>query len=332
MGIKRDVISAFISLLIFSIILIYSVTAASLFHGELFIQTEPIEANVTITGNFVGTTPLLYLPGTNISEPFILEISKQGYLSETREIRDMPQSGDRLHISVILSPVSEYGSISLSAVPDGAQASLDGGTFFQLPYTYPSVLVGKHTITITKTGYKKYFNDSVIIYPDKKTVISPYLIPNQQKLELVISTNPSGADILIDGIYRGKTRADSPLILGPFPDGEHLIKAHLTGYQESSMIVRTQQDRSTNVFMELVPILPKTSSFSLRIRSKPPGADVFLNGIHMGITPATGYLEYSQIPSNRYKIQLSLPGYQNYSTWLFPLPGETIIVDQILKK
>lgn len=332
MGFNRYPTTVFISFIIFSTVFLPFVTGTSLFPGELLIQTEPSGANVTISGVFVGNTPLLYLPGTNNSDIVTLEISKPGYLPETRKISDMPQSGNQLTISVNLTPVSEYGTISLSAVPDGAQGSLNGGVFFQLPYTYPSVLVGEHTIAITKTGYKKYFNNSVIVHPDKHTIISAYLIPNQQKLELVITSNPSGADILIDGVYRGKTRKDSPLILGPFPDGTHLLQAHLTGYQEASMTVRTQQDQSTNVEIQLLPILVKTSSSTLKIRSKPPGADVYLNGIHMGLTPNDGYQEYSQIPSNRYKVQLSLPGYQNYSAWLFPSPGETIIVDQILKK
>jgi len=332
MGTKKDIFTIIFILILFSIVGVLSVNAASLFPGDLFIETYPSGANVTITGIFVGFTPLLYLPATNLSYPIILEISKSGYLTETMEIREMPQSGDRINITSFLTPVSEYGSISISTVPDGAQVNLDGGKNFQLPFTYPSVLVGEHVITITKTGYKKYVNDSVFVYPDKITYIHAYLIPNQQKLELVITSNPSGAEILIDGIYRGKTRTDSPLILGPFPDGTHQIQAHLTGYQEAKKTVRIKQDQSINVHMQLSPVMPKTSSSSLRIRSKPEGADVLLNGIFMGITPIDGYLEFTQIPSNRYKIQLSLSGYQNYTTWLFPSPGETIIVDQILKR
>ena len=332
MGSIRDFFTILLSLIFISITGILFVTAASLYPGEIFIQTDPSGANVTISGIFVGITPLLYLQGINASDPILLEISKSGFLTEVREIREIPQSGNQVNISLVLTPVSEYGSISISAVPDGAQVSLDGGTSFQLPYTYPSVPVGEHIITITKTGYKKYFNDSLTVYPDKNSVVSAYLIPNQQKLELIITSNPPGAGIIIDGIYRGETRAGSPLILGPFPDGTHHIKAHLIGYQEASITVQTRQDQSTNVNIQLSPVIQKNSSSSLRIRSKPAGADVILNGIFMGTTPIDGYLEFSQIPSNRYKVLLSLPGYQNYSTWLFPLPGETIIVDQILKK
>ncbi len=66
---------------------------------------------------------------------------------------------------------------------------------------------------------------------------------------------------------------------------------------------------------------------SLRVKSSPHGADVFLNGIRQGVTP----LELGDLPQGNYSLRISANRYQPYETDITVLSNEDMTIRSRLK-
>lgn len=299
--------------------------------GSYVITTEPSGADVSIQGKFLGKSPLLYIPDTHIEAPWTIQFQKDGYQNSAVTISENVKPGIQKEVFSRLIPVPTYGTIEVSAQPAGSLARLNGNASIPLPYTFTSVPAGIHTIEVSKTGYKSYINDQVSVEAHAKTTIKATLIPNYERKELVVSSSPPDADILVDGIFRGTTSRDIPLMIGPLNDGQHTILGRIAGYQDKKLTASTRQDHSTNVHLTMLPVNMVPTSSVMKIRSTPSEADVLLNGIWFGEVPTEGYLLLDDVPPNRYKVTISHVGYEHYIEWVFPGEGETVTIDAILK-
>ncbi|MDD1724283.1 MAG: PEGA domain-containing protein [Methanospirillum sp.] len=300
--------------------------------GSLYIQSDPAGAEVMVNGSSVGNTPLLYLSGRNIHIPLEIICKKDGYGTELFRLKTMPKTGTVQYISFSLTPLADYGRILVTADPSGSQVRLDGGEPLPVPVVFDHVSGGVHEVRIAKPGYKEYINPDVRVNPGNEVNIAVLLLSNQKKDVLVITTEPVGADIFVDGLFRGQTRKEASLVIGSLTSGNHDIRTHLSGYQDETETVAIIQDQSTNVhfFLTKVGAVPQKTVFL--IRTDPYGSDVLVNGIWMGKTPVGGYLELDEIPSNQVNLTLYLQGYQNYSEWILPQEGETVIIDRKMQK
>ena len=299
--------------------------------GSYVINTEPNGADVYIQGIYNGKTPLLFIPDGQIDAPWTIHLQKDGYQNNTSIISENVKPGTQKEILVLLIPVSKFGTIAVSAQPEGSLARLDGNASIPLPYIFPSVPEGIHTLQVSKSGYKSYLNDQVSVEAHGKTTIQVTLIPNYQRKELVVTSTPPDAEILVDGIFRGTTSRDIPLMIGPLNDGQHTILGRITGYQDKKLTASTRQDLSTNVHLTMVPVNMVPTSATLKIRSTPSEADVLLNGIWFGEVPTQGYLLLADVPPNRYKVTISHEGYEHFIEWVFPGEGETVTIDAMLR-
>lgn len=298
--------------------------------GTYSITSDPTGADVIIQGKQIGVTPLLFIPDSTITAPFSIVISKPGYYDAFRNFTEMIPKGNQKKVSITLIELPKFGKITVAGNPVGCQANLNGNNLVPLPYTFPSVPTGLHTITVSKTGYKSYINPEVVVKPNEEISLQVTLIPNYERKELVITTSPPGSDIMVDGIYRGATMTDIALLIGPLNDGSHTVLARLSGYQDNTVTIKTRQDLSTNLELTMVSITAAPKSAGLRIKTIPSGANVLLNGIWVGEVPEKGHLTLSDVPPNRFKVLLNLTGYQDYSDWVFPGEGEIITIEQKL--
>ncbi len=84
-------------------------------------------------------------PGT-----YELKAEKDGHRPTVRKLvvqRSTPQS------ITLNAPTPMYGTLNISAEQNGVVASMSGKTLGSLPNIFQKVLVGKHTITLSKEGY-----------------------------------------------------------------------------------------------------------------------------------------------------------------------------------
>ncbi|NLV26018.1 MAG: PEGA domain-containing protein [Methanomicrobiales archaeon] len=298
--------------------------------GMYSIISEPSGAEAFINNTSLGLTPLIYIPNSDLQVPFEIEIRKQGYIVERRTISEIPRISNTLTLSFFLELSPQFGRIVVSAKPDGSLVSLNSQKTVEVPYTFEKVPIGNHSVTVTKSGYKPYTNPNVLVKPDIDTKLRIFLISNVEKKVLVVTTTPPDAEILVDGIYRGTTLKDIPLLIGPLTDGSHSVQARMKGYKDVFVEVITQEFVSTNLDLALIPMNANPVPATLRIRTKPYGADIYLSSIWIGQTPPFGYFELKNLPPARYSLTFSLIGYQNSTEWIHPLEGETITMDREL--
>ncbi len=114
--------------------------------------------------------------------------------------------------------------------------------------------------------------------------------------QLHVISDPAGATLSIDGTSRGTT----PLTLLALKPGKHLLQVDKRDYNSiKETLVLGDGERTTREY-KLQPI-----TGLILIRSTPAGAEININGVHRGVTPAL----VSDLPLGKYQADLSKPGF-----------------------
>lgn len=109
-----------------------------------------------------------------------------------------------------------------------------------------------------------------------------------------ISSNPDGAEIVVNGVAKGKT----PASLEDLPVGKYIIELHKDGYDTvyKSIALLDKQD------LELSLELEETKGLLL-VDSVPQNVNVLINGVSQGSTP----LLLTDFPMGSYKLDFNSP-------------------------
>lgn len=182
-------------------------------HAEdLTVTSSPPGATVEIDGVVVGTTPYrLKVPGgyfhkthtvfgSKLEHSLILRISKEGYLSQQVTLTEGPYewvSVNGHHRGNYFLLKSSHFEIKLEPVPAGGNA----------------------IETINKEGPLRQIHSATTPVNDVPT--------SQETGSVLISSDPSGAEIYIDGEFAGQTPSTIRL-----PSGSHRIEVKSQGKQE----------------------------------------------------------------------------------------------------
>ena len=196
-------------------------------------------------------------------------------VSKMTENRQKPQfrsfTEDEGEFLFIL-PGPAKGVISISSQPVDANVLLDGQPRGRTPLRISDVNPGSHTLTLEKDGYART-SVPVNVEPDLEVTISPKLT---KLSSLVITSDPAGADVYIDGKFMGKT----PLEVPSLSPGQVKISITRAGYSDW----QTDVDLTEGIRKEVNASLAGTFG-SLSVTSNPAGAQVFANGQPIGVTP-----------------------------------------------
>ena len=273
----------------------------------LNIVSNPLKAQVYINGKYIGVTPL------NISLPsgtYEIELTKEKYERFNATVILYP--GEQRSLVVNLTP--NYGFISVYSTPSGARVYIDNTYIGKTPIEHKEVQRGRHEIAIEKEGYQNYTN-TIEIPPNKTVVVNATL----KAIEggLYITSNPSEADVYINGSYRGKT----PLYL-VIPVGKYSVEVTKEGYANYTTEVEVKAWITTSIKVNLEP-----QYAYLWIESHPEGAKVYIDGKPVGQTPLKDY----KLLSGRHVLKLTLDGYIPYEKEILLKPNETMNITIDLK-
>jgi hypothetical protein len=151
--------------------------------------------------------------------------------------------------------------------------------------------------------------------------VSGTLIPltpaPDQTGSLSLISYPSGADVFIDGSYRGVT----PVTLSGLTTGSHTIIISQSGYTDYSTTATVYAEQTRTVSVTLISSNPAPAyTGSITITSFPSGADVYIDGSsYRGITPVI----FSGLTTGSHTIRISYSGYNDYSTTATVYAGQT---------
>jgi len=268
--------------------------------GIIAITTEPeVGAQVVLDGMPFGATPLAaaeLAPGLHR-----LEFSAERHLAEVREI-EVRGGGERQALAVTLTP--DWAVVSLRTDPPGAAVLVDGVAAGTTPAAV-EIASGEHEIEALLAGYNAWTSRLVVAADQPQQLPDVKLTPADGRLE--IASNPSEASVNVDGEFRGRT----PIALRLSPGRAHRVALSKPGYETTTRELSVAADSGRRLQIDLPPQVGE-----IAVVSTPPGAEVWVDGVRRGSTPAT--LELTTVS---HTIDIRLEGYATERAELTPRPG-----------
>jgi hypothetical protein len=162
---------------------------------------------------------------------------------------------------VTVNPDVYYGTLVVNSDPTGAIVTLNNGVYNGItPVEIQKVPPGTYTLKITKPGYISYINENFIVMQGQPNTVFQALSKNPYYGTIQVSSDPSGADIYVDGTRRGKTGTVPQNEVGGLPDGSHVVKVTLDGYKDYIVTVNTGPDQASYGPVHVVATLVRLST------------------------------------------------------------------------
>ncbi|MEO0085179.1 MAG: PEGA domain-containing protein [candidate division WOR-3 bacterium] len=200
----------------------------------------------------------------------------------------------------------EGSSVTITSDPSGAKVTIAGIERGTTPLEIRGLAPGRYGLEVERSGYRSY-SGSFTVSPPRAT--------------LIVTTEPAGAEIWLDGELKGRTTA-AGLAIPRVDEGSHTLKAKLAGYGDATKAVEVSGSGSVTVLMRLEP-----ARGFLSVTSIPSGAAVTANGQRLGVTSLIAGLS-----PQRYSLQVTKPGFQEWLGYADIVPAETAFVSATLEK
>lgn len=268
--------------------------------GNLKITSDPSGAEVWSGKEKLGSTPF---DKTNLAVgTYQLIIRKNGY-------RDYPKS-----VTVSANKTSEIHTIKLTQVERltvtsqtaGAEILVDGKSYGTKKFDNYMEL-GSYTITIRKDGFTSY-EEKVKIEANKPKVISKKLeaIVTLQYGTLTVSSEPSGAEVLINDKSVGKT----PLKNYKINTGENKITIRKDNYRQYHKPIKIEVNKPVNIFVTLIPLTVKIEIYAEPFGNYYVDGDLKKSGlpVYRDSLPAGEHRLKVEHPSGKWEKTINIAG------------------------
>lgn len=256
--------------------------------GVLEIDTGGVAAQVFVDGAEAGTVPgsVEVSGGTRT-----LAIRAERHLDYVQTL-EVQGRGIRQPISVQLQP--SWGSLEVSATTPGATLSIEGMPTVSLPSKI-DLPAGLHRLRINAEGAREW-QSAILLKAGELQRIGPVEL-GAPDARLRVSSVPTNADIIVGGVFRGRTPATVALP----PGSEHDVVVSLQGYRNADrrVFAAADQDLALAVTLQPVPV-------SLTIQGDPADAELIVASVVKGKTPLT-----IELPARRHTLELRKEGMQS---------------------
>jgi len=267
--------------------------------GKVNIQSNPSGANVYLNNVYKGKTPLS-LSLTEGSYRVLLQL--EGYKDyETVIIVEANKEKD---YNFTLSP--KYGDLRIESTPSNADVYIDGIYRGKTPLLIRNMLAKTYEIRLRYPGYQDLVQ-KVEVKEGRENRIVLSLLPLTGSLN--INSNPQGAEVYLNGVYKGIT----PITIYELTPGKYQLQLRKSGYKDLITFVDVISGTVSNYNFSLTPLLG-----SINVFSTPSNADVYINDVYKGKTP----LSLSDLNPGYYTVRIVLTGYQEYRESFYLNPGD----------
>ena len=192
--------------------------------------------------------------------------------------------------------VEPRASIQVATTPSGAGISCDGAKYGSAPVSIGDLSAGEHLLVADYKGYRTA-RQSVTLGSGQETTVELDLEPIAGLV--LIHSQPSGAEVEMDGEYKGVT----PLFLTDVALGTRPVRLSGPGIVPATVTVDVQGRKPAFIEVELQP-----DTGQLMVGGEPAGAVVLLDGMPRGELP----LDLTAVPSGEYQLRVTAEGYQDY--------------------
>ena len=235
--------------------------------GVLNVDSGAVAASVAVDGVTIGRAPgeVRVAAGKRT-----LTFHADRHFDAIVEV-DVEGRGVRQDLKVELKP--SWGALALAVRTPGAQVSIDGAAPVPVPARI-DLPAGAHRVAITAANAKPW-DSALVIKAGETTTIGPIDL-GAPDARLVVRSTPAGADVSVDGVYRGRT----PLDLAMSPGGRHDVLVAHTGYAAWSREFGAIAGGRTVLEARLDPIY-----VALSVSGEPADAEVWVDGVSKGRAP-----------------------------------------------
>ncbi len=266
--------------------------------GVLVIDTGGVAATVAVDGAQVGRAPgeLRVAAGKHT-----LTFRADRHLDAIVDV-DVEGLGQRQDLAVKLE--SSWGALALIVRTPGARVSIDGAD----PVVVPPKIdlpAGAHRVQVTAPDARPW-DSALVIRAGETATVGPIDL-GAPDARLVVRSSPAGADVSVDGVYRGRT----PLDIAMSPGGRHDVLVARTGYTPWSRSFSATSGERTELEARLAPVY-----VALTVTGEPADAEVLIDGVSKGRTPLS-----LEVLAGEHALEVRRPPLTPYATKLTLAPG-----------
>ncbi|NYZ77896.1 PEGA domain-containing protein, partial [Candidatus Micrarchaeota archaeon] len=290
-------------------------------YGYVFVNSIPAGATVTIDGVSRGVTPNTFSIITPNSH--VVQVSLPGFAPWAMQVG--VDYGQTVTVNAVLQ-VSSGGFIRVESTPQGAEVYIDNIYKGHSNVNVGQVTPGFHSIRLHLSGYEDWSNR---VYCDgiNTALITAALIQENKPTtaDVIVTSNPQGASVYVDGAYKGVTSAGNPFDVTNIAAGAHSVTLKLAGYDDYTASITAKAGDIIRVDAVLDK-QPQPQTAAVILSSQPSDAQVYLDNVYKGITPVT----LSDVAPGTRAIALKLDGYADYSTTVSLKAGDAVSLSATL--
>jgi hypothetical protein len=199
--------------------------ADPLLTGRLRLEPVPASALIRLNGRTVSIGT--YLDTLVANTPLKFQLSAPGHADTELVMRLSPGVLVDRHVELRLLT----GSLRIETRPPGAEIRLDDVAIGRSPATVHQISAATpHRVTASLPGFGEV-RQEVAVRPD--TTITATLLLQAGTYDLMVTTDPSGSQVRLDGTPQG----DSPLLLHGLSAAAHTFSASRDGYASAETTV-----------------------------------------------------------------------------------------------
>jgi len=265
--------------------------------GQLQIDTGGVVAAVQIDGVAAGLAPgVVSVPAGERT----VSLRAPRYVDYATTLA-IQGAGARQDLHVRLQPA--WGSLTVTAVPQGAHVSVDGVDSGVAPATIAAPS-GVRRIRIAAAGWKSW-ESSVVLKGGEALAVGPVTL-GQPDAHLSVRSSPDGAEVTIAGTHRGRT----PLAI-ELPAGiAYALIVSLPGYATWTQDVFATAGRALSADARLTPVFARVT-----VTGEPADAELLIDGGSRGQTPQS-----LNLPAVEHRIEVRKAGFISFEAVITPVP------------
>ncbi|MCS6946553.1 MAG: PEGA domain-containing protein, partial [Steroidobacteraceae bacterium] len=253
--------------------------------GRIAIDTGGIPAEVYADGAPVGRAPgIVQVPAGRRT----ITVRAERYVDA---VQSLEVEGADVLQNLQFKLQSSWGKLEVRSATPGAQVAANDGAL----QTVPAILdlpAGVHRVRLVAPQAKPW-ESTVIVKAGDITRLGPITL-GAPDAELRVRSDPSGADVTVGGVFKGRTPLTVPLPAG----ASYEILVVRPGYRPWSRSVAAAAGARLDLTPRLEPIW-----VSLAVSGEPADAELLVDGQPRGRTPQT-----LQLTATVHAIEVRKPG------------------------
>ena len=196
-------------------------------------------------------------------------------------------------------PAQPPGQILVTSNVAGAAIKLDGESnpAWVTPHTFANLAPGSHSLILSEPGYSDVAQ-SVNVESGRVMIVTATMVALGG--ELIITTEPPGAEVSIDGRSFGPSPVRTRVVTG-----RHSYTAKLAGRATAEGTVNVADQGVVARSVELPPAMLPAAEMNVQVSTNPPNATVFADGTPKGETPTSFHMS-----PGHHTLILSASGFQ----------------------